>query len=127
MADPSKEVELSDFDGHDLPLSSEIPTPFRQVIDLTIDDNDNGDGDGDEVAEVRRFRNGRPARCYVRLILPSLIDGLDVVDQLPLASIVLLAEMFCKERRWSYNVMHGGYTWRQEIPLEEYSSLVLVA
>ena len=151
MADPSEEEELFDSDDDGLPLlskilapsrqvidltmdddddfslPSEIPAPLRQVIDLTIhDDDDNGDGDGNEVAEVRWFRNGRPALCHVRLIPPPLIDDLSVVDQLSSVIIVLLSEMSRKQRCRSY-VVHSGHTWRQEIPLEECPFMVPVA
>lgn len=92
-------IDLTDDDEDGLPLSSEIPGPSRQVIDLTIDDDDDGDGDGDGVAEVRRLRTGRPARCHVRLIPPPLVDRLAAVDQLPSTPTVLLAEVSHTQRR----------------------------
>ena len=112
-----------DDDGDGLPFPSEIPGPSRQVIDLTIDDDDDdGDGDGDEVAEVRGSRNGRAARCHVRLIPTPSPDRLGIVDQLLSTPTVLLAQVSHTRRR-----RHSGHTWRQEIPLEECTFVVPVA
>jgi hypothetical protein len=106
-------------------LSSDklIPSPPREVIDLTRDppsvEGDNDDG-GDVTTKVSWCRKTRMARYRVRLIPPSLIGRFQVVDELPPAPTVLPGEVTPTHRRRLYHFIDGGPTWsREEIPLEE--------
>ena len=76
------------------------------MIDLIGDDDDDGeDGDGD-FTEVSWLRTTRTARHLVRLIPPSLIDRIQVADQLRSPFTALSGT----HRRRPHTVV-SGHTW----------------
>ena len=63
------------------------------MIDLTGDDDDDSEGDDGDHTEVSWLRTIRTARHRVRLIPPSLIDRIQVADQLPFPLTALSAKV----------------------------------
>ena len=100
-----------------------IPSPPREVIDLTRDlpnVEGNNDDDGDVTIKVSWFRKTRVARCRARLIPLSLMGRFQVVEQLPPVLTALSGEVTPTHRRRLYHFIDGGLTWsREEIPLKE--------
>lgn len=119
-AEPSEDAEIFDSDDG-LPSLSKILARSKRVIDLTLADDGDGDGDDEGVTEVSWLRKSRTARPHVRLIPPS-IDRFQIVNQLPSALTVLVAEITRARRRRPYNVVYSGHTWLQDKCLEDVPS-----
>jgi hypothetical protein len=112
--DLSKDREIfdsDDDDDNDLPSVKQILASSKrpkQVIDLTGDDDDDDrEGDDGDFIEVSRLRTTRTARQLVRLILPSLIDRIQVADQLRSPFTALSGT----HRRRPHTVVYSGHTW----------------
>jgi hypothetical protein len=108
--DLSKDREIFDSDNNDLPSVKQILASSKrskQVIDLTGDDDDDDrEGDDGDFIEVSRLRTTRTARQLVRLILPSLIDRIQVADQLRSPFTALSST----HRRRPHTVVYSGHT-----------------
>jgi hypothetical protein len=110
-ADLSKDREIfdSDDDDDDLPSVKRILASSKrpkQVIDLTGDGDDDREGDDGDCIEVSQLRTPRTARQLVRLIPPSLIDRIQVADQLRSPFTALSST----HRRRPHTVVYSGHT-----------------
>jgi hypothetical protein len=98
----------------------------KRVIDLTGDDDDDGEGGGGDFTEVSWLRITRTARYLVRLIPPSLIDHIQVADQLRSPSTALSTKVTGRHYRGPYNVVYSGHTWQEEKSLGQYPWVVII-
>ena len=115
-ADLSKDKEIfdSDDDDNNLPSAKQILASLKrlkQVIDLTGDDNNNNrEDDNSGFIEISWLRITRTTRLFVRLILPSLIDCIQVADQLRFPFTALSAKSTGIYRRRPHIVVYSGHT-----------------
>ena len=125
---PVEQYLLSDRTAivrHDPALLTGSLAHSKQVIYLTIDDDKNYDDDDDD-AQVSWLSNPRTAQYRMRLIPPSLIDCFQIVDHLPSLPLPSLHNLRTHTAD-SKSVVYSGHTWREALPIEEYTCLVAIA
>jgi hypothetical protein len=111
-ADLSEDGEIfnSDDDDDDLPSVKQILASSKRaklVVDLTGDDDDDREGDDGDFIEVSWLRTTRTAWQLIMLIPPSLIDRIQVADQLRSPFTALSAKITGTHRRPPHNVDSG--------------------
>ena len=80
---------------------------LKRVIDFTSDYNDDKEGGNGDFIEINWLRTTRTARQLVRLIPLSLIDRIQVADQLRSPFTALSAKITGTHRRRPHNVDSG--------------------
>jgi hypothetical protein len=106
-----RDGEILDSDDDDLPSVKQIPASSKRakrVVDLTGDDGDDREDDDGDLTKASWLRTTRMARHLVRLIPPSLIDLIQVADQLCSHSTALSAKVTGTRCRRPHNVVYSG-------------------